>query len=68
MATRTYDVPEISCNHCKQTIESAVSDLDDVSAVEVDVDTRTVRVDGDVSEDTVRSTLDAAGYDVAGVS
>lgn len=68
MATRTYDVPEISCDHCKQTIESAVGDLADVSAVEVDVDTRSVRIDGDVPEETVRATLDAAGYDVAGVS
>lgn len=66
--TRTYDVPDISCGHCKETIESTLGDREDVESVEVDVDAREVRVVGAASEDDVRSSLGEAGYPVAGVA
>jgi copper chaperone len=67
MTTRTYDVPGISCGHCKAAIEGEVAKLNDVTRVEVDIDGRTVEVDGPVTEDAVRAAIDTAGYDVAGV-
>lgn len=66
MLTRTYSVPTISCGHCKQAIESEVNKLSDVSLVEVDVASKTVRVEGDAREDSIRSAIDAAGYDIDG--
>jgi len=63
MTTRTYTVPGISCDHCKRTIETDVAAVDGVSDVEVDVDTRTVRVVGG-GDDAVRAAIDEAGYDV----
>jgi copper chaperone len=62
---RTYAVPGISCAHCKASIEAAVAGVPGVDAVEVDVAARTVRVDGDVSDEAVRAAIDDAGYDVA---
>ncbi len=44
--TRVYDVPAISCGHCKDAIEGAGRPLDGVDAVPVDIDARTVTVDG----------------------
>jgi len=38
-------VPDISCNHCKATIEKAVGAVPGVERVEVQVDRRTVEVD-----------------------
>ena len=67
MTTRTYDVPGISCGHCKAAIEGEVAKLGDVSAVTVDIDARTVLVEGDASEQSVTAAIDEAGYDVAGV-
>ena len=66
--SRVYEVPEISCSHCKQTIETVVSALDGVRRVEVDVPARTVLVEGDAPEVAVRDVLADAGYDVASVS
>lgn len=67
MTTRTYTVPGISCDHCKRAIETEVAAVDDVADVEVDVDTRTVRVVG--GDDTaVRAAIDEAGYDVESVA
>ena len=63
-ATTTYSVPEISCGHCKSTIESAVQGLGDVIRVEVDIDAKTVTVDGGDGEAIVTA-IEDAGYDVA---
>ena len=65
MTVRTYAVPTISCEHCKQAIETEVNRLSDVTTVEVDVPSRTVRVEGDASDEAVRAAIDEAGYDVA---
>ena len=63
-ATTTYSVPEISCGHCKSTIEGAVHGLAGVDRVEVDVDAKTVTVAGG-DGDTVVAAIEDAGYDVA---
>jgi copper ion binding protein len=44
MTTMTLVVPEISCGHCKQSIEGAVSQLDGVSSVEVEIEPRRVNL------------------------
>ncbi len=67
MTTRTYDVPGISCGHCKAAIESEVGAVTEVDSVVVDVDARTVTVAGDVDVEVVRAAIDEAGYEVAGV-
>ena len=40
MTTYVFDVPEISCGHCKAAIEGEVGRLPDVARVEVDVAAR----------------------------
>lgn len=65
MTTHTYDVPAISCGHCKAAIEGEVGQLDDVARVEVDIDARTVTVEGTASDDAIRAAIDEAGYEVA---
>ncbi len=67
MTVRTYDVPDISCDHCKRAIEAEIAKVAGVSEAVVTVATRTVRVEGDASDDEVRAAIDEAGYDVAGV-
>ncbi|MEX2254387.1 MAG: cation transporter [Acidimicrobiia bacterium] len=62
---RTYRVFGISCDHCKNTIEGELGNLDGVHLVEVDVNTKTVRVGGDAREDEIRAAIAAAGYEVA---
>jgi copper chaperone len=65
--TRTYDVPGISCGHCKSAIEGEVAKVAAVDSVVVDIDARTATVTGDVDEAAVRAAIDEAGYDVAAV-
>ena len=67
MATRTYSVPSISCEHCKKAIETEVDSLSDVSSVEVDVAAKTVTVEGEADDEEIRSAIEEAGYDIVGV-
>ncbi len=60
----TIDVPDISCGHCKQAIESAVGEVPDVASVEVDVDAKTVTVVGGTADGVVDA-ITGAGYEVA---
>jgi copper chaperone len=64
---RTYSVPAISCGHCQAAIEAEVATVPGVEAVAVDVGARTVRVEGQASEEAIRAAIDDAGYDVAGL-
>lgn len=65
MTTRTYSVPGISCGHCKAAIESELSPLPGVESAVVDIDSKTVTVTGDITEENVRAAVDEAGYEVA---
>lgn len=65
----TLSVPDISCGHCKSSIEGAVGDLEGVSAVEVHIDERTVDVafdDAAVDLAAVVEAIEGQGYAVAG--
>ena len=67
MSTRVYSVPGISCGHCKAAIEGEVGKVEGVDRVEVDVEGKTVRVEGGASDEAVRGAVDEAGYEVAGL-
>ena len=66
--TLVYSVPQISCDHCKHTIEAATAGIDGVSSVVVDVDAKSVRVEGSAADSDVRAAIARAGYEVASVA
>jgi copper ion binding protein len=66
--TRVYDVPDISCDHCKHAIETAIGKVAGVSSVVVTVDTKSVLVEGPADDSAIRAAIDEAGYDIAGVT
>lgn len=59
---QTYSVSDVTCNHCKASIETALNALAGVSGAEVDVDAKTVTIDGDVEPDMVFQAILDAGY------
>jgi copper chaperone len=63
----TLNVPEISCDHCKESIEGAVADVEGVDQVEVAIQERTVDVTFDGREVTftrVVAAIEGQGYEV----
>ena len=61
-------VPAMTCRHCVRTISTQLQDVAGVVAVEADVTSRTVRVQGSTAPDALRSAIAAAGYEAVEVS
>jgi copper chaperone CopZ len=62
--TITYSVPGMSCGHCRTAITAEVTAIDGVEAIDVDLDTRLVRVAGESLDDAaLRAAIDEAGYE-----
>ncbi|GBE22056.1 MAG TPA: copper chaperone [Actinobacteria bacterium] len=68
MTTLTLKVPDISCGHCKTSIEGAVAPrLPGVESVEVHIEPRTVDITWDDSAlnlDTITEAIEDQGYTV----
>lgn len=65
--TFTYRVPDIHCEHCKETIEQKVSAVGGVEGVAVDVQQGlvTVRAEPEVTDESLRAAIVEAGYQAA---
>jgi copper chaperone len=60
----TYLVEGMTCGHCKVAVTDEVSKVADVEGVDVDLDTKLVRVyGGGVDPAAVVAAIDEAGYD-----
>lgn len=71
MAQTTLSVPDISCEHCERTITQALSPLEGVKHVTVDIPAKQVQVEYDgaiVSVDRFKEILQEEDYPVAGAS
>ncbi len=59
-------VPGMTCGHCKASVEREVSALVGVEAIDVDLDTKVVRVHGvDLDRDALVAAIDEAGFDAS---
>ena len=68
MTSTTLNVPDISCGHCKSSIEGAVSGLAGIERVEVAIETKTVDLsfdDSAIALDAIIETIEDQGYEVA---
>lgn len=62
----TYSVPDVNCAHCQSSITQAVTQVQGVEAVDVDLEHKHVTVQGaHVDEGAVRAAIHEAGYEVA---
>jgi len=68
MASVTFTAPDISCDHCKRSIEGDLSETEGVQRVEVEIGSKRVGVDYDetiTDPGKLRAALDDIGYPVA---
>ena len=71
MANIILNVPDISCEHCERAITNALTPVDGVRTVIVDIPTRQVTVDYDESAVDVnrfKEVLEAEDYPVESVA
>ena len=64
MATQTYTVSGMTCQHCVTSVTEEVSEVDGAERVMVNLDDGTLVVEGDAAPDAVRAAVAEAGYEV----
>ncbi|WP_200416446.1 copper chaperone CopZ [Virgibacillus salexigens] len=68
MGQKTLDVQGMTCGHCKMSVEGALSELEGVSAAEVNLKSGKVDVTFDESKvnvDAMKEAVEDQGYDVS---
>jgi copper chaperone len=68
MKTTELTVPDMSCAHCKATIEESLDRLPGIESATADPETKQVAVSFDesrVNEDQLKLAVENAGYTVA---
>ena len=71
MAKTTLTVPDISCEHCERTITNALSPVEGVRSVKVDIPSKKVQVEYDdavVGVDRMKAVLQEEEYPVESAS
>jgi copper chaperone CopZ len=64
MSERTYRVPGMSCAHCERAVTGELLEVHGVATVDVDLETKLVRVQGDDLDDAaLRAAIGDAGYE-----
>ncbi|MFC7139950.1 heavy-metal-associated domain-containing protein [Halosimplex aquaticum] len=63
--SETISVEGMTCEHCEQTVEEALEDVDGVSSATADREAESATVEGDADTDALVSAVDEAGYDAS---
>lgn len=58
-----FSVPEMSCGHCKATIETALLEADAGAELTFDMEAREVEVDSVLEQGEVVAVMKEAGYE-----
>jgi hypothetical protein len=61
----TFHVPDMNCKHCQSAVEKALKGIPGVKNVEVSLDRRMVKVDGEVDKKTITEQIEKAGFNPA---
>ena len=68
MTEKTFNVPDMSCGHCKAAVEGELNKLSGVRKANADVEKGTVEVTYDertVTTEDLKDAIEEAGYTVA---
>lgn len=60
---KTFKIKGMSCSHCKANVEKAITAVEGVTSVTVDLQSATADVQGDVAAEKIIAAVTAAGYE-----
>ena len=58
-----FQVENITCSHCAQTVEKAVKSVDAAAKVSVDLASKAVKVESPAKADSLLAAIRSAGYE-----
>lgn len=62
----TYKIKGMTCNHCVASVEKHLNQLQNTAQVKVDLNSETVQVEGEASEDDIKTAIEDIGYQYEG--
>jgi len=62
--TKKIHIEGMSCQHCVKHVREALLELEGVKHVEVDLKEKLDVLEGEVSDDKIKTAIEDAGYDV----
>jgi len=67
MEKKTFSIPKISCGHCVMSIKNELSELQGVTSVEGNPESKSIDVEWDapITEDKIKETLKEINYPAA---
>jgi Cu+-exporting ATPase len=69
MLEKTLQIKGMSCAHCSARVEKVLNAIDGVEAkVDLESNSAIVKLSHEVSDETIKSAVDAIGYEVVGVA
>lgn len=63
---KTYHVDGMSCGHCAQAVTDALKSIKDSAVIHVDLDKKSVSVDGIEDLGMIEEVIEDAGFDFKG--
>ncbi|MDF2614326.1 MAG: heavy metal transport/detoxification protein [Clostridia bacterium] len=64
---KIISIEGMSCGHCVKHVKEALEELAGVSDVKVDLESKMATLEGEVSDEAIRETIEEAGYDVVNI-
>ena len=64
---QSFNIPEMTCGHCKETVEKAILGLDKSAKVVIDLDAHNVDVVTQATATAIIATLKSAGYEAEAI-
>lgn len=65
--TKVYQVPDVSCNHCKKNLEEAFNALQNVDSAEVNLAKKSLIIKGSISNEEVEKIVKERGFTYEGL-
>lgn len=57
-----FNVPDMSCGHCRRAIEKAVEEADPMAELSFDMEARQIEAETELSPEALMTVLKEAGY------
>ena len=63
--TKTFKIEGMNCSHCKASVEKAISGVQGVDSVEVDLSSGLATISGEIEDDKITEAVRLAGFDIS---
>lgn len=63
--TKTFKIEGMNCSHCQASVEKAISGLQGIDSVEVDLSSGLARVSGEIEDEKIKEAVRLAGFEIS---